>query len=451
LAQPSRIPESLRNTTRSRIDKLKELRLDVKRNGNERKLAADIKSSLGNLEKYASSLAAYAKDFPEKGGRGEVFSKLMADEQKIWQSVEPWNQFVMKSGKLDFGKMSVKEFQAFADELKKMTEQHGAFPATDRLNQLLPYLVAAQGRGGNGANPIYTDFLTLLADKRIANVNMLIAENKRYYLSKKMLGYPRPDGLNKGNWAVWYDTDTSLGEAKDPTRTTIQQGSIENKLRADGNYDWTSPQTRFAQEAILKFDDLRKGANWETTFEALLVMLRNERTMEPTLLLHLMQKLLDIGCQGSYPLQVGFQPWQEILASNASPDIEANWIDPNDRDGQTARENAINMLRRLNKAEDFSVCLDRVHQQMALLAPQKRGPLYQWVGMQIKSDQNRDMIETFPSANEKSGALVVLVRKEPTGPISAEPVGNLVNGKAALNSDATASFREGRPVYLIEN
>ena len=438
----ARVSTELKRQVQPLVARLDALRTSDEDRKREQQALAQIRDSAGGAAGYAAALEHYAREFPGTS-RAKVFSNILQNELPLLPPIEGWNRIVAKWSATDFRKLTPVRAKEYLAELGKATDEWGGHPAAADLKSLEPYLEAITRRADDAGNRTHKEMLKGLGDQRISGVEMVkTTDGLRYYFDQ----LPREHSVRPGEFLDFFlFLDPSLKDAK---RTSIPITKIANVRRDDKmppgpeSFVWTSPQRRYRDSAV-KIISAINDDNWEPQFNQLLTLLENETEMEPTLKLHLISQVMQIGCQGSFCLEQGFKQSLEVLQM-VQADVEANWIDPADDLGKRARKTAEDALEQLQpRAEGVQAAVQHYGQ----LVKKPRGTQYTWAGYLLKSPDGKWGTPLF-AKNLPEGADLAVAGKNEAGVLTFTPVGKIAAGNAQLASEATPLLAEGRPVYV---
>jgi hypothetical protein len=438
----ARVSSELKRQVVPLLARLETLRSSDESRRKEQLALQQVREAAGNLRTYESALASYAKEFAGTA-RSKYFANVVQNDLPLLPTIDVWNRIVGQWSATDFRKVAPARARELLDELTAAVEKNGEHPAAAELKALEPFLEAVTRRIDETGNRTHKNLLKVLSDQRISGVEMLkTTDGLRYYFDE----LPREHTVRPGEFFDFFVfADPSL---KDPKRMSIAIAKITNARRdardppQPSSFIWTSPQRRF-RDGATKIVTVLNDDNWESQFNNLLLLLEGEPDMEPTLKLHLTSLILQMGCQGSYCLEQGFQPSLEVLQM-VQADVEANWIDPNDDLGKRARRTAEDALEQLlPRGEGIKNAVEHY----ARLAKKPRGTQYVWAGNLLRSPEGKWQAEMF-AKNLSEGAELVLASKSEAGALAFTTIGKFAAGKAELTAEALPAFAEGRPVLV---
>jgi hypothetical protein len=215
-------------------------------------------------------------------------------------------------------------------------------------------------------------------------------------------------------------------------------------------FDWTSPQQQFYDylvEQLPRLDD----ASWESTFFAIIRQLHTEPQlgpdfeMEPILKIEVLDRLLQTACEGSYAVQRGFGPWRDLIVKarqDGRLDLAANWVDPENDNGNRARAAAQRLIESMGPIEVASTRAGQAWKEMTASRSWER---YRWVGYLIRDETQMWTCPVPAAGSDLTGDLVVFQRSSGTAPTLVK-IGRLETGRATLV--LAGAQVEGRPVFV---
>jgi len=359
-------------------------------------------------------------------------------EIALWKGIGKWDQLIDGRLKRDLTQLGPENAQALATEIAKLREQYKFLPAPEGLEPVERFLEAVSKRVDEGGNKIH---LTLYGEEglngaRVVQVSMVqLRDGRKYYFRK--------DPIDIGDdLSFYYFTGFDLDGTK---RLKLPETQIGNPPLRNG-YDWTAPQARFSRDALDQLARLNDG-NWVSTFSDILLKLYSDRDIEPVLKVQLMQLVMRVAREGSYCLDKALEAQAEVLQS-ARLDPGANWIDPNDPEGQKARAAAQQVLARL---AGFEAALSEAGKLLqSFRQPDIEGHRSQWVGWLMR-EPGAEWTCAAPEGvlDKSSGEVVVL--NVPSEDTAAEfrKIGVISDGRLRVDSQSDPSLVEGRAVFRV--
>ncbi|MCY2986899.1 MAG: hypothetical protein NTY19_03415 [Planctomycetota bacterium] len=435
LAKRPKVPSDVRSQVQPLLEQLKSLYEKTAKGRSEADLLRRINDTLGDRSRYLQSLETYVRAFPTKS-RATDFKRVFENETTLWDGVESWNELIGIWSQRDFRITAAAEAPKLIAEAEALLKQHPGFPAAENLRKIIPFLAAIKQRVGEDGAQITGQLAADLQIPALVELRMLkTREGKRYYFKDK------PPRLNSArSWVLNYFTDFNFEET---LRKEIPDSSVSNAPTAGATGEsWTSPQRDFSEFAANKLAELT-DTSWESTFFQMIKRLSDDPDLEPVLKVQLLSRVTQVACQGSQPMQEAFSKYLELI-QKASLNNAANWVDPEDSDGQRARTAAAGLLKRM-EAPDVAVL--RAQQIWKTVVKPRLGPQYVWKGWLCR-DENQWKFTLPPGAATQSGELFVVQRSSSESPEFIK-IGDLVNGTPTLRLAATGAAVEGRPVFLV--
>jgi hypothetical protein len=142
----------------------------------------------------------------------------------------------------------------------------------------------------------------------------------------------------------------------------------ERTLKVVG--DWVerievSPQTKVAQRfKPLLFQDPAR-VDWEAVILDLVEQVRSQPGMDPVLRVALLRKVLELGLEGSDPLQKALGPLKE-QADRADVDVNVPWMDPESREADQVRPKALAFVRSISLPDLMAARKDAMARRAAV-------------------------------------------------------------------------------------
>ena len=436
LAKRPFVSSILKGSVRPLVDRLGAMHKAELANRGETGLAGRITDAVGDRLRYLQALQSYVDGFPSKV-RASDFKRFIENEGGFLEGVENWNKLVEAWSQRDFRAVSADNAPALIETAETLLEQHPGFPGESSLRELLAFLTAVRQRVGDDGNRITVPLTEALQGRYIVQLRLLLtAEGKRYYFTDKP---PRPGPLR---WTVEHFVDFGLDQVE---RVEIPVEQVANKPEPNAPNPWLAPQREFSDFALERLVQLT-DADWEPTFCEIIKQLHAHATMEPILKIQLLSRITDVACTGSVPMQRAFGKYLELIGGT-SLNESANWINPEDMEGQRTRSIAVNLVRRLESPESAEI---RVGQYREAMNRPRLGPRYVWVGWLQRDPDNRWTCVLPRDLSARSGELCVLVPTSDNKPQFTR-VGTMTAGTATLQVGTTGATVEGRPVFLLDH
>jgi hypothetical protein len=208
--------------------------------------------------------------------------------------------------------------------------QHPASPDIERANAYRQAMEAVSHRATEGEGAL-GKLQKLMTDLLVDNLWMVIVRA------------PASDGPRH-----YYVTEQPARNARS-LRYLVGFDGKERTLNVVG--DWVqkidvSPQTKIAQKfkPLLLQDPTQ--IDWEVVMLDLVEQVRTQPLMDPVLRVALLRKVLELGLEGSEPLQSALGGLKNQL-DQADVDVNVPWMDPESREADQVRPKASAFLRHL--------------------------------------------------------------------------------------------------------
>ncbi|WP_417386435.1 hypothetical protein [Gimesia sp.] len=394
----------------------------IRRNEDLQRQYMQISNSVGNFDRYQKSLEEYIQKFP---GTNQAigFKKIIEKELPLWKQLKQWELLQRDWNQIQIRQLTPQLARSLLDRLKKLEAEEKAFPVPDTIQQLRPAVEAISARTDMNQEPAYSGLLEILEGPLYSNLNMVqTLDDKRYYtlLAPRELGARLIfDKFN--NISLTRSENFSIDKSD-----VLLPGKLPDKK---DELDWSSPQSKFTRKINEQIPHAL-DRSWETTFLNLLEELYNDKQMEPILKYQLLRSVLEIGCQGSLPLQQVFAADLKAL-SDVNVDPAANWIDPEDSRSQFSRKQVINKLKTLSSPLKKQAEIDK---QLDQLSEQKQTVDYEWIGWLSHNAQGEPLVRfDISHPSRETGDLLVIAAEPETDQIF-QTVGTMTQGKIKLNS-----------------
>jgi hypothetical protein len=434
LMQRPLVSDELKSPLRNMRDRLIVMNTTIERNNMERTAVDQITQAVGNQDAFCRALQRYCSQFPESLKKSH-FERVLQEDVALWKSFSQWNEFISKLADRDLSLLEPADAAALVKEFAEQKAQNVQVAPPTEFERMTAFLEAISRRVDNNGNKIQFQLLEPLNNPTVAKLMMIQSNNgKRYYFQREPIEAPNVWILS---YLIGFDLTTSKQSIQIPTTDVVYPRNMTKPI------NWNSPQAIFSTFAKDQLTALGPG-NWESTFCKLLDRLHQDSNMEPILKVQLIQRFLEVACQGSQALNIVLQPAAELL-KNITIDPGANWLDPKDVDGQKARESTEAVLQRIGS---FADAYKKANEHLALLKKPKLGPAYAWIAwLNQEPDGSWRFMTNINISNPVSGDLFVLCRPREGQPAQMTRIGLIKNGQLGLSSAPQDSLREGRPVY----
>ena len=387
-------------------------------------LEAAITRAVGDTVAFRKAMQGYVDRF-KNASRTPGFTRTLS-EARLWNEVDDWNSLVDAWGSAAAASTDPKRAAGLASAIKVFCVKHPEWPGNGTLLPRVPSLEAVSRRVEDD-QPLTAGLERLFRDPLMADVWLVeLKDHKRYY------SRTQPDATGTGLVHFKYVAGFDLSEK---TRN-IKSTEVLPARRA--------PQVALSEKALQILGGL-KGDNWDASFRELIAEIwRSDAKgpkIDPLLKLKLLQQTVEVAARGSSALESELaQQIKMMQGSKVSP--IANWLEPDDAEANTSREQAARELDMLAKVPP-SV------NTAAEKAAQAKGPLgkaFQWVGwLRSSSDGHWQCAADQPLP--QSGKLHVLAAAGDKEVLHA--IGHLTAKGAQITATGPALV-EGRPIYIVE-
>ena len=412
----------------ARLNTYRQKELDAQR---EAQQLDGITIAVGNVDLFVQRLEEYSAKYPATTRAGS-FQGVVRNEIPLWREFLEWNEFVEPWIGRELTAIRPEDAEQIVKRIKEFRDSRPRLPIPPELEKISAILSAIAQRVDGSGGRVHLSLVEMLNTPTISDLFMLsTSKGDRYYFRREPLAAP-------SILIVSYITGFGLDESG---KVNVPVADVTNRRQGE-RFDWTAPQKQFSRTALEKLNRLT-DANWESTFNEIVLSLGSEQGMEPVLRLQLLQRFLEIACQSSYCCEHAFKGPLEVVR-NAGIDPGANWLDPNDRGGQGAREQAQRILVQLG---DLKSAVTEVERVLAEAMRASWGRCV-WIGWLRRDGQGRWTCAAHASRSEKqSGDLYVLDHYAASTRAQFRKVGQIRSGKAEL-APSDDGLVEGRAVFL---
>ena len=396
-----------------------------------------VTKSVGNQDGFRLALENYWTDFPGTS-RAKSFEEVTKSELPLWNGVEQWNLLIGELSSQDWTSVSPGDAQTLLDKVEKVRADHEDCPQPANLESLLLYLESIANRVDADGNRSDAALREVFDHWSVSKVDMVeTKDGKKYYFQKEPAGTFANTSFTFHYIPGFDETGT--------VRVKFDKKDIANPPNGE-SFDWTSPQTLFSKSALQQLAALN-GGNWERTFCAILTELLGSQKMDPILKLQLLERVLVLAGEGSYPLKKAFEKHVELIESAGSAD-DALWPDPNDDAANDAREDAARTLARLG---DIEAATSQTAQLLLEMSHPSFGASYAWIGWLHKNGSGGWTCSAQSGVLQGiSGDLLVLHVQRGGGPAEFSKIGSIQAGRLAINASSEEVLVEGRGVFVAK-
>jgi len=443
LAKRSKVDAHIRSQIQPQLEELRTGYDKQILNQTESELLQRITDAVGDRPKYTRSLQAYIDKLAQKP-RAADFRQVLENESSSWDGIEAWDQLVTRWATLQLNRINAARAGELIAEAETLLQQHPGFPAAASVQQIVEFLRPIRARiKGDG---------TRLEASLIPDLNVPPVKDFRIVWQSQANGRPKRFYFMDQAPQVLVRTVklehliNNLGEVR---QVEIPRQEVKNPEQGR-TFDWISPQQQFYDylvEQLPKLDD----PSWESTFFAVIRQLHTEPQlgpdfdMEPILKIELLDRLLQTACEGSYAVHRGFGPWRDLIAKarqDGRLDLAANWVDPENDNGNRARAAAQRLIESMGPLEIASTRAGQAWKEMTASRTWGR---YRWVGCLIRDETQKWTCPVPTTGADLAGDLLVFQRSSGTAP-TFRKIGRLEAGRAMLV--LAGAQVEGRPVFV---
>jgi len=391
-----------------------------------------IANTVGDFDKFKQALVAFVAEFPESAQA--IDFKRVAGELEIWKEIEIWKEFLKTLNERPATTLDSAAARERLAACNEILSNHAGYPVVEELRSRMPHLEAIARRTDEGGTKLYAELNELFTDPLIAGLWMVevASENQpisRYYLVKA------PPAL-KGK-----QSSVTIKYIDDYSRETRGSRTVREK---EITYRDRSPQSIVAKDALDELANL-KDESWEPVFFRIISMIQSNERLDSILKTILLQKVLEVACQGSESLKASFSRFQETLTSVAI-DPAVPWMDPRSEDARRVRELADGLLNRLPSLRDIGQSAAASRRRFN----QPVGDVHDWVGWLVRDEQGKWQC-LFRTQPDHDGRLFVAQPLPAENALIWSEVGQIESGVPELNRFSTTGMVQGRPIFFVSS
>jgi len=393
-----------------------------------------ITERTGNVRQFKLELERYINDFPEDS-RAADFKRVIEAETALLGDVEAWNDFSRPWSGQDFASIEPRKARQFLEQAQAQRDNHPVF-AGPELSSTVEAIAAAIGeRLDENGNSIYLQLDELFGDPLVSGLYMVEATNSTRYYSLK------PPTVRTDGFVCQYIRDM---DAESVGTKLLPKRQVRTAVGA-----WKAPQSLFATQARQLLEEIDERG-WEATFATMLQQLYTDEAMDPILKLWLLQPIVQTACRGSWFLSDHYQNQLRIIEEGGDEvDFNVNWVDPDaeaQKEADKVRRDARDVLRKLRT---FAVPPDALQQATAELKNPALKRQYRWIGWLHRKLDDSWACSLRPTARrDQDGRLMMIHIPEGSETAKFEQVGELTQEQVSLSPALSASFVQGRPIFL---
>jgi hypothetical protein len=416
---------------RGLADRLESIRSRTERRGQQGRLEEAITAAVAyspdergftGSAGLASALQAFSKAFPDSP-RSRGFGSTLRD-QPVWDAIAEWDRIT--AGWRD-GRAAVapQEASVRAEQCRQFLVQHPASPDVERATSYRHAMEAMSRRSAEGEGAL-GKLQKLMTDLLVDNLWMVT------------IRAPASDGPRS-----YYVTEQPARNARS-LRYLVGFDGKERSLTVIA--DWVqkidvSPQTKIAQKykPVLLQDPSQ--IDWEVAVLDLIDQVRTQPGMDPVLRVALLRKVLELGLEGSEPLQGALGGLRNEV-DQADVDVNVPWMDPESREADKARPKAAVFVRNLPDLTALRKdVLARRSKVQRLTAGHPKA-----VGWMAREPEGW-LVRTGAVIPQKGTLQVATVGDDGHGVWTR--IGVIDQGRPRLTNSDDPTLAEGRPVFVV--
>jgi hypothetical protein len=404
----------------------------------------EIREAIGDPNAYRLKLDAYVKDPRFNGSpRQSDFQQVLQNETALWVGHEDWSRIKRDLKGINLSQYSPKHAPDLISNAQSVLDQHKGFPEEEELQKAVNYLnlLVLRNKG-----TLQTAVNNLLNQQIVRDLHMLEAQDERDETkTRKYYSTDVPDEVGTTHIRIRAAMDIALSEEKS---IQVKRTDVKNPLLAGGKkFDFQSPQMKFSLFAKQKMIALKTDSTtWEKDFVELLSRLHSDKTLDDFVRFKLIENIQSIACAGSAYLQGELQGNLDMLAKVQDQiDPNANWINPDDPEGQKERQQAADALANFKAPSEALKGLPAYLESLKITS---LGPDYEWVGWLHKDRKNQWTVSYAQAPEIKPTAVKLHLLVRSGAKVTYPEIGELKNGQTTLSPKVgSQTLIEGRPVF----
>ena len=416
---------------RSLSDRLDSIRSRMERRGQQARLEDAITAAVAyspdgrgftSAAELAAALQAFGKAFPDSP-RSRAFAVTLRD-QPVWDAIAEWDRLAAgwRDGRAG---LAPQEATVRAEQCKQFLVQHPASPEFERVTAYRQAMEAIAHRSVDDEGAL-GKLEKLMTDILVDNLWMVTLRPpasdgpRHYYVAEQPA-----KNVRSLRYLVGFD-------GKERTLTVV--GDWVQKIDI-------SPQTKVSQKFKPVFLQGPAQIDWEVAVLDLIDTVRNQPGMDPVLRLALLRKVLELGMEGSEPLQSVLGGFRNQV-DQADVDVNVPWMDPDSREADQMRHKAASFFRHqpdlTAMRKDVLARREKV-QHLTAGHPRSVG----WLALEPAGW----LVRTSAVVPQRGSLRIVAAG--PDGRGSWKTIGVIDRGRPRLTTTDDSSLAEGRPVFVV--
>jgi hypothetical protein len=379
-----------------------------------------ITKAVGNSEGFAAVLETYSTEHPKEPRSGDL--RRAKEEMPLWDSMLKFSNAAEQWAGRDIRRMTPEAATKMLEDIKQLVATAPRHPDAAAYREASPYLesVVRRTEATEALNkalraPWIIDAPWVVRVKDGAN----------YYMKAR----PVIDGSKLNKFVVNF--------ALEERQKSFRPEDVER--------DGEAPHTILCAQLSDIINKPDTQTTWEEKFVYAVRAILADSQTDPVCRFELLKKTIDAGCRGSQCVDEAFAPQLRYLNSQRV-NTQANWLDPDDREGQENRRNAITAMEDLPDVKIAERRLAELWNSVATPASKK----YRWIGWLVRIDDQWQC--QGPSISEARGSLVVVRQDAAKGAINVDIVAKCdASGVKIVSGAPREALVEGRPVFLVES
>jgi hypothetical protein len=386
----------------------------------------EIDVEVGDVAGFRDALLRFVETLPE--APQAVDFKRVAGESPLWEEIELWNQFAKQWRDADVSRLNPTQAANLLKVCTEFVRDHSGIPGAAEVKGRIPHLEAILRRAGTDGK-LYAPLNELFTDPMIATLWVVDIVKNGEAASYYMIT-PPPEFGERDSVQIAYIDDFARVASK---QVRVSKPEIK--------FSGQAPQSIVAKQAMDELAKLNSGL-WESVFAKIISVIASDPKLDPILKVILLQRVLEVACEGSESLRSAFESYRELFGSVAV-DPSVPWMDLKNEDTRRTRELASELLNRLPPYQEV------IKNAAANLTSFKSslGPEYQWVGWLNREVTGKWQIH-LPQGLQEDGELFVAQPKDAAKEFQWSLVGHRKNAEMEMARQNAGVFVQGRPVYV---
>ncbi|MFO7906686.1 MAG: hypothetical protein R6U98_28785, partial [Pirellulaceae bacterium] len=438
--------EELKNQADTLEKRLVTIKEDLIRIIRQLALLKNLVASVGDVEEYRKAADKCVHTAPEYPLSADLKRVLDDHEIPLWQGVLSWSSFFLDELE-NIRELSPTDARKRITKGEKRLEEHGNFPLAKEYEQVEPFLRAISNREQEDGTALVESLFKFRESPLISDVWMVMVRvgegtdegathYTRYYVEADS-DPVEPTGI-EGVFRVYYISEKTGKEKLAYIRQ--KEGDIIV-------YNEKAPQCELTRNMVDELKDM-DSSQWESIFRDLIREFCEHEELDPILKYRLLDRMLQVACEGSVLMKAAFGESAEQLRKEAqSLDVDIGddnlWLNAEDQHAMEVRKDLSELLNGLPTREQVDKVISEESERLAALSRKR----LHWIGILVcNKDGSWDCRPH--NTTEDTTQLFVITEGHLSNGVSLHKIGSMSKAGGTWDKPTdNALFRQGRAVF----